>query len=60
MAIERNVEQRRRAFRNTATVLRKRIELFAALPRASSSRMSPQTKLDGIGKTNKAQLAEIH
>lgn len=50
-AIEGNAEQKRRAFRDAATVLRKRIELFIALPAASLDRMSLKTKLDDIGKT---------
>jgi len=44
-------EEKRRAFRDAATVLRKRIELFIALPTASLDRMGLQRQLDEIGRT---------
>lgn len=43
-------EEKRRAFRDAATVLRKRIELFMALPTASLDRMTLQQHMDDIGK----------
>lgn len=50
-AVEGSDDQKRHAFRDAATVLRKRIELFTALPTASLDRMSLKAKLDEIGKT---------
>ena len=49
-AVEGNEQQKRLAFRDAATVLRKRIELFTALPTASLDRMSLKSRLDDIGK----------
>ena len=50
-AVEGTDDQKRLALRDTASVLRKRIELFTALPAASLDRMSLKSKLDGIGTT---------
>jgi arsenate reductase len=50
-AVEGTDEQKRRAFRDTAAIMRKRIELFTSLPVASLNRMSLQAKMDDIGKT---------
>jgi arsenate reductase len=50
-AVEGSDEQKRRAFRDTAAIMRKRIELFTSLPVASLNRMSLQAKMDDIGKT---------
>lgn len=50
-AVEGSDLEKRHAFRAAATVLRKRIELFAALPAASLDRMSLKARLDEIGKT---------
>jgi len=44
-------EEKRHAFRDAATTLRKRIELFASLPTATLDRMGLQNRLDQIGKT---------
>ena len=49
-AIEGTDEQKRRAFRDTAAIMRKRIELFTALPASSLDRMSLKSKMDEIGK----------
>ena len=49
-AVEGTDEDKRRAFMDAASVLRKRIELFAALPAASLDRMSLKSQLDDIGK----------
>lgn len=43
--------EKRHAFRDAATTLRKRIELFASLPTATLDRMGLQNRLDQIGKT---------
>lgn len=50
-AVEGTDDQKRLAFRGAASVLRKRIELFTALPAASLDRMSLKAHLDDIGKT---------
>lgn len=50
-AVEGSDLEKRHAFRAAATVLRKRIELFAVLPAASLDRMSLKARLDEIGKT---------
>lgn len=49
-AVEGTDEQKQRAFRDAATIMRKRIELFTALPAATLDRMSLKTQLDEIGK----------
>ncbi len=43
-------EVRRRAFREAALVLRRRIDLFANLPLASLTRLALQVRLDEIGR----------
>ena len=48
-AVEGTDEEKRHAFMEAATVLRKRIELFTALPTASLDRMSLKSQLDDIG-----------
>lgn len=50
-AVEGSDLEKRHAFRAAATVLRKRIELFAVLPAASLDRMNLKARLDEIGKT---------
>ena len=50
-AVQGTDEQKRLAFRDTASILRRRIEMFTALPAASLDRMSLKSKLDDIGKT---------
>jgi arsenate reductase len=50
-AVEGSDDTKRRAVRDAATTLRKRIELFVSLPTATLDRMSLQTRLDAIGKT---------
>ena len=49
-AVEGSDEDKRRAFKNAAATLRKRIELFTSLPTATLDRMSLKAKLDDIGK----------
>ena len=49
-AVEGSDETKRLAFRDTASVLRRRIEMFTALPAVSLDRMSLKSKLDDIGK----------
>lgn len=44
-------EDKRRAFKDAATTLRKRIELLTALPTASLDHLSLKSSLDDIGKT---------
>jgi len=44
-------DEKRRAFKDAATTLRKRIELFTSLPTATLDRMGLKAKLDDIGKT---------
>lgn len=48
-AVEGDDEAKRRAFKDAATTLRKRIELFVALPTATLDRMSLQARLREIG-----------
>lgn len=50
-AIQGTDEQRRKAFSDTANMLRRRIELFASLPFEKLDRLSLQSKLRDIGKT---------
>ena len=50
-AVEGSDDHKRLAFRDAASVLRKRIELFTALPTASLDRMSLKSQLDRIGKS---------
>lgn len=49
-AEEGSDDDKRRAFKNAAATLRKRIELFTSLPTATLDRMSLKAKLDEIGK----------
>lgn len=49
-AIEGTDDQKRRAFRDTAAIMRRRVEMFTALPAASLDRLSLKSKLDEIGK----------
>lgn len=44
-------DEKRRAFKDAAATLRKRIELFTSLPTVTLDRMSLKAKLDAIGKT---------
>ena len=48
--VEGTEDQKRRAFKDTAATLQKRIELFTALPGATLDRMSLKSALDDIGK----------
>ena len=50
-AVQGTDEQKSRAFRDTAAIMRKRIELFVSLPAASLDRMSLKARMDEIGKT---------
>ncbi|HSV54767.1 MAG TPA: arsenate reductase ArsC [Burkholderiaceae bacterium] len=50
-AAEGSDDDKRRAFKDAAATLRKRIELFTSLPTATLDRMSLNAKLDEIGKT---------
>ena len=50
VAVTASDEARRRAFREAALVLRRRIELFASLPLASLSRLALQERLEEIGR----------
>lgn len=50
-AVQGTDEDKRHAFMQAATVMRKRIELFTALPATSLDRMSLKSKLDDIGTT---------
>jgi arsenate reductase (thioredoxin) len=50
-AVEGTDDEKRRAFRDAAMTLRKRIELFTSLPAASLDRLSIKATLDEIGKT---------
>lgn len=50
-AVQGTDEDKRQAFMEAATVMRKRIELFTALPATSLDRMSLKSKLDDIGTT---------
>ncbi len=49
-AVEGIDDEKRRAFKDAATTLQKRIELFTSLPTATLNRMSLKAKLDEIGK----------
>ena len=49
-AVEAPADARRRAFRDTAAALRKRIELLAALPIEKLDRLSLQGELHAIGR----------
>ena len=49
-AVEGTELEKINAFRDAANHLRRRIEVFAALPLATIDRMSLQSKLKGIGK----------
>jgi arsenate reductase len=49
-AVEGTEEQRRRAFSDTASMLRRRIELLASLPLDKLDRLSLQNKVRDIGK----------
>ena len=50
-AVEGTDEQKRRAFRDTAAIMRKRIELLNALPASALDRMSLKARMEEIGKT---------
>ena len=49
-AVEGTLEEKRKAFLNTASVLRRRIELMLALPLASLDRLALQRAVRDIGK----------
>lgn len=49
-AVEGTDEQKRAAFREAATILRRRIELLINLPIETLDRLSMQTKLKEVGK----------
>ena len=44
--------ERKKAFRDTFVVLRRRIDLFASLPFESLSRLALQERLDDLGRTS--------
>jgi arsenate reductase len=50
-AVEGTADVKDKAFRDTLIHLRRRIELFAALPLASLTRLALQERLDQIGRT---------
>ena len=50
-AVHGTVEEKDKAFRDTVIHLRRRIELFTALPLASLTRLALQERLDQIGRT---------
>ena len=50
-AVTSSADDRRRAFRDTFFVLRRRIELFACLPFDRLTRLALQERLDAIGTT---------
>jgi arsenate reductase len=50
-AVNGTDEEKRRAFRDAATALRRRIELFVNLPIAKLDAMSLKDRLDEIGKS---------
>ena len=50
-AVTASLDARRRAFRDTALLLRRRIELFASLPLDTLSQLALQDRLDAIGRT---------
>ena len=49
-AVKGTDDEKRRAFKDAATTLRKRIELLTSLPTATLDRMTLKAKLDDIGK----------
>ena len=49
-AVAGSPDARRRAFRNAALTLRRRIELFASLPFDTRSQLALQHRLDAIGR----------
>lgn len=49
--------ERRRAFRETLLLLRRRIELFASLPLDKLTRLALQERLDEIGRTDEHAAA---
>jgi arsenate reductase len=49
-AVEGSEDQKRRAFSDTANMLRRRIELFASLPLEKLDRLALQAKVREIGK----------
>ena len=56
-AIEGDVEQQRRAFRDAFVFLQRRISLFLALPLESIDELSLQTRLREIGRTRDSDAA---
>jgi arsenate reductase len=50
-AVEGSDDEKRRAFREAATALRRRIELFLSLPLEKLDRMAMKQKLAEIGKS---------
>ena len=49
-AVTASPDARRRAFRDAALLLRRRIDLFASLPFATLTQMTLQERIDGIGR----------
>jgi arsenate reductase len=49
-AVEGSDDDRRRAFREAAAALRRRIELFVSLPLEKLDRMAIQREIAGIGR----------
>jgi arsenate reductase len=57
-AVTSSDADRRRAFRDAALVLRRRIELFACLPLDKLTRLALQTRLDDIGRDSSAATTD--
>lgn len=57
-AVTSSDADRRRAFRDAALLLRRRIELFASLPLDKLTRLALQERLDDIGRDSSASPAE--
>jgi arsenate reductase len=56
-AVTSSDTDRRRAFRDAALLLRRRIELFASLPLDKLTRLALQTRLDEIGRDSSTTAA---
>jgi arsenate reductase (thioredoxin) len=51
-SVTKSQEARRRAFRDAALLLRRRIELFASLPFDKLTQLALQERIDAIGRSN--------
>jgi arsenate reductase len=58
-AVHTSEADRRRAFRDAALVLRRRIELFASLPFDKLSRLALQRRLDEIGSVSSSAPSTV-